>query len=128
MRDSRGGGCSCLGLFGFGKREPVLGREANAPDVSGQLQFQGDLEELADGARTLNPGDAPANGASRLARLRMGHFERHPHIFKDVMFGLITTAVAVDNQRGSAFVERSTQGVDTSNRQKHGLYNARAAA
>src|SRR5256885_2123449 len=123
------GGCGGgLRLFLFGKREPIFWREGDAPHVAWHFQFQGDLEELPDGARALNPSNAAARGTWGLACLRMGDLEGDPHVFQHVVFGLIAAAVAVDNESGGPLSERPTEGVDSRNRQRNRLNNARASA
>src|ERR1700756_932430 len=113
---------------GIPEGEPVLGWKSDAPGVAGKLQLQGDLEELADRARALNPGDASADGARRLSGFRMGHLERDPHIFQNVVLRLVAAAVAIDDEGGGTFVEGATECVDTRDGQGNGLNDARAAA
>src|SRR5579862_6771229 len=113
---------------GRAKADPIFRRKANAPDVAGLLQFQSDLEQLANGARTLNPGHPATHLARRLAGLRMRNLQRHPHVFQHVMLGLEAAAVAVDDQAGSALDERTAQGVHTLDHQRNGLHDARTAA
>src|ERR1700761_6162388 len=80
---------------GFRLREPIFRRKRDTPDVAGSFEFERNLEKLANGAWALNPRDTTAHGARRFAFLRVRHFELHPHIFQNVMLGLIAAAVAV---------------------------------
>src|SRR6266852_847550 len=116
------------GVTGVGKGEPILRRKSDAPSVAGKLQLQSHLEELPDGARTLNPGDAAADGPRRVSGLRMRYLERDPHIFQDVVLRLVATAVAIDDEGGSTFVEGATERVHTCDAQRNSLNDARAAA
>src|SRR5260370_14518014 len=118
-------GCGPRRATGIPEGEPVLGRKSDAPGVPGKLQLQGDLEELADCARALNPSDASADGTRRLSGLRMGHLERDPHIFQNVVFRLVAAAVAIDDEAGRTFVEGATECVDTRDGQWNGLERAR---
>ena len=43
------------------------------------------------------------------------------------MLGLVAAAVAVDDRRGSPFLERTAERVHTRHGQRHGLNDARAA-
>src|SRR2546423_11902347 len=115
MRRSRGSGCGSggLGLFSFGKCEPIFWRKGDTPGVSGRFQFQSDLEELTDRARALNPGNTAAHSARRLTAFGVGYFQSDPHILEHVMFGLVAAAMAIDDERRSAFVEGAAQGVHT---------------
>ncbi len=96
---------SCGGIgkelpgIGFSLREPIFRRERDAPYVTGRFEFECNLEKLADRARTLNPSDASPHDAMLLAFFGVRHFDLHPHIFEDVMLGLIAAAVAVEDER-----------------------------
>jgi hypothetical protein len=58
----------------------------------------------------------------------MWDFQRDPHIFQDVMLGLIARAMAINDQSGGAFLKWAAKRVHTRYGQGHGLHNARAAA
>src|ERR1700736_792926 len=111
---------SC-GVRGVRKSEPVFRWKGDAPGISGDLELQGDLEELADGAWALNPGDASANGARRLSGFGVGHFERDPHIFEHVVLRLVAAPVAINDQGGSSFGEGAAERVYARNGQGNGL-------
>src|ERR1700730_712074 len=117
---------SC-GVRGVRKSEPVFRWKGDAPGIYWDLELQGDLEELANGAWALNPGDASADGARRLASFGVGHLKRDPHIFEHVVLRLVAAAVAINDQGGSAFIERAAERVHTSNGEGNRLNNARAA-
>src|SRR5712675_2535223 len=109
------------------KREPILRRKRDAPGVTGKLQLQGNLKELAHGTRALNPCHTAADGARRLPSLRVRHLEAHPHIFQDVVLRLIAAAVAIDDESRGALIKRPTESIHTRNAQRNGLNNSRAA-
>src|SRR5229473_2487217 len=110
------------------KREPIFRGKSDSPYVAGKFEFERHLEKLAHGARALNPSDAAPHGAGRLAGLGMGHFQRHPHIFEDVVLRLVAAAVAIDDERRGALAERTSQRIDAGDHQRDRLHNARAAA
>src|SRR5580698_1647478 len=97
----------------FRLREPILGRKRNTPNVAGRFEFERDLEKLAHGAWTLNPCDAAAYGTRRFAFLRVRDFQLDPHIFQDVMLGLIAAAVAIQYQGRGALHEWAAESIDT---------------
>src|SRR5258708_34741424 len=109
------------------KREPILRRKRDAPGVTGKLQLQGNLKELAHGTRALNPCHTAADGARRLPGLRVRHLEAHPHIFQDVVLRLIAAAVTIDDESRRALIKGSTESIHTRNAQRNGLNNSRAA-
>ncbi len=127
LRRMHSSGCVSGGARGVRKSEPVFGRKGDAPRVPRKLQLKRHLEELAHGARPLNPGDASADRAWRLAGFRVRHLERDPHIFQNVVLRLVAAAVAIDDQCGSTLVEGATERVHTRNGQGNRLNNPRAA-
>lgn len=112
------GGC-------FREGKPIRRRESDAPNVAGNFEFHTNLKQFANGSRALNPRDARADGARLAPRFIMRHLERDPHIFQDVMFGLIPATVAINDQAGSAFLKRPAQGVYARHGKRHGLDNPR---
>jgi hypothetical protein len=58
----------------------------------------------------------------------MRHLKRDPHIFQNIMFGLVAATVTADQKSGSAFLKRAAQRVNAGDRERNGLNNARAAA
>src|SRR6266850_6870883 len=109
------------------KREPILRRKRDAPGITGKLQLQGNLKELAHSTRALNPCNTAADGTRRLPSLRVRHLEAHPHIFQDVVLRLIAAAVAIDDESRGALIKRPTESIHTRNAQRNGLNNSRAA-
>src|SRR3989449_7698482 len=81
------------------EREPILRGKRDSPHVPGIFELERDLKKLADRTRPLNPGDLAANRARLVVRLGVRDFERHPHVFQDVVLGLVARAVAIDDQR-----------------------------
>ena len=57
----------------------------------------------------------------------MGDLKGDPHIFQDVVFGLVAGAVAINDQGGSAFLKRTAERVHTRHCERHGLHNSRRA-
>src|SRR5579862_377662 len=110
----------------FRGREPVCWRERDPPYIAGDFQLDADLEQLAHGSRTLDPCNASTHDAGVALGLGMRHLERHPHIFQDVVLGLVPAAVAVNNERGSSFLERPPERIHASYSERNGLDNARA--
>ena len=112
----------------FRPGEPILRWKRHAPAVSGHFQLCANLEQFANGARTLNPGDSGAD----IPGLAVGVGVRDLHVdkavFRDVVLGLVAAAVAINQQRGRALAKRLAQRVLASHRQGNGLNNARAAA
>jgi hypothetical protein len=51
----------------------------------------------------------------------MGHFERDPHIFQDIMFGLIAAALAINGHRGGAFLKWPPERIHPRYREGNGL-------
>src|SRR5690348_13544963 len=88
-----------------GEREPVRGWESDAPDVAGSGELDADLEKFANGAGTLDPGDAPFDHARRSIGFAARNLNGHLRGFGDVMLGLIFAAVAVHGNGGGAFFE-----------------------
>jgi hypothetical protein len=108
--------------------KPIARGKCDAPDVAGNFQLDAHLKQLAHRARALDPGNARPHRARLVAGLRVGHFQRHPHVLQDIVFGLVAGPVAIDDQRRSAFLEGTAQRVHTRHRKRHGLHNPRGAA
>ena len=112
----------------FGEiRKPVFGREGDAPHVTLDLKFQSDLEKLAYGARALYPNYPSRNRTRRNIGVVAGDVEHNHRILRHIMLGLVFAAVAVDHNRRGAFLEGLTEGVDSRDRHRDGLSDARAS-
>ena len=116
------------GCQAFGKRKPISRRKGNAPEVAGNLEFDADLKQFAHGARPLDPHHAGADGPRDASRLRMRNLQRYPHVFENVVLGLVAATVAIDDQSGGAFLKRTPQRIHAGDGERNGLHNTRAAA
>ena len=112
---------------GFGEGKPIAGWEGNSPDVSADFQLNADLKQLANRSRALNPCDAPPDRSGLAAGFIVGHFKRDPHIFQNVMFGLVSGAVAINDQSRSSFLKRTSERVHARHGKRNGLHDPRAA-
>ena len=111
----------------------VLGMETNppgkgnAPNVSGNFQLYSNLKQLTHGPRPLNPCNAPSDGSRFTPRFVVGHFERNPHIFQNVVFGLVARAVAINDKRGGALLKWAAKRVHSRYCERNGLHDPAAA-
>ena len=115
-------------LLNFLRSKPIGRREGNAPGVSWVFQLERDLEKLPDRSRPLDPCHSPAHRSRRLAGFGVRDFERDPHVFEDVVLGLVAASVAVDDESRGALGERTSQRVNTRYSERDCLHNPRAAA
>jgi len=86
-------------------RKPVTRRKRDAPDISGHFQLDADLKQFANRSRALNPANTRAHSARFAPWFVVGHFKGDPHIFQHVMLGLVTAAVAIDDQGRGALLK-----------------------
>ena len=109
------------------KIAPILRRKSDAPHISWELQLQCHLKQLPHCSRPLNPCHSSTYLPGRLPGLRMWNLQRHPHIFQDVMFRLVTAPVAINDQARRALDERAPQRIHAGYHQRHRLHNSRTA-
>ena len=110
------GQCRQFGGWDFGlallrEWEPIMLGKGNAPEIAGDLEFNADLEEFPDRARALNPSDARAHRAWLTIRLGVRNLQGDPHIFQDIVLGLVPAAVTTHDDGGGAFLKRAAECV-----------------
>src|SRR5271165_2163033 len=108
--------------------KPVFRWKGDAPGIPRHFQFQRDLKQLTDSARPLNPGYFAAYAPGAMPGLWRRHFQVDPHVFQDVVLGLVAAPVTINDEGGGSFGKGAAQGVHAHNIQRYRLHDPGAAA
>ncbi len=109
-------------------REPIRRRRIDPPDVSGHLEFQRHVKNIAKGARPLHPNHSRRYNPRHCTFSRRRNLHRHPRILRHIMPCPAFAPVAVHHHRRRRFLKRLPQRIHSPHDDGDGVHYASTSA